>query len=41
MQTTQPPPTMLAEFRAPSWATDWCPRCDWAQTCTDCRALWI
>ena len=31
----------LQEFRAPSWAGDWCPKCDWAQTCTDCRALWI
>lgn len=31
----------MASFKAPSWAGDWCPRCDWAQTCTDCRAGWI
>jgi hypothetical protein len=31
----------ISLFQAPSWAGDWCPRCDWAQTCTDCRAGWI
>jgi hypothetical protein len=31
----------MAAFKAPSWAGDWCARCDWAQTCTDCRAGWI
>lgn len=32
---------LLQEFRAPSWATDWCAKCEWAGTCTDCRAGWI
>lgn len=32
----------MAAFKAPSWAAaDWCARCDWSQTCTDCRAGWI
>ncbi|MHB1261764.1 MAG: hypothetical protein ACYC2H_08615 [Thermoplasmatota archaeon] len=31
----------LSDFKAPSGAADWCPRCDWAQTCVDCRACWI
>jgi hypothetical protein len=31
----------IQEFRAPSWAGDWCAKCDWAGTCTDCRAGWI
>ena len=34
-------PFDMAAFKAPSWAGDWCPRCEWAQTCTDCRAGWI
>ena len=40
MQTNQPRQPLLAEFRAPSWAGDWCPRCEWAQTCSACRAQW-
>jgi hypothetical protein len=31
----------MSAFKAPSWAGDWCPRCDWAQSCLDCRACWI
>jgi hypothetical protein len=31
----------ISLFQAPGWAGDWCARCEWAQTCTDCRAGWI
>ena len=31
----------LSDFKAPSGAGDWCARCEWAQTCSDCRAGWI
>lgn len=32
---------ILLEFKAPAWAAGgWCARCDWAQTCADCRAGW-
>lgn len=24
-------------FKAPSWATDWCPHCGWDATCATCR----
>ena len=31
---------LLSEFKAPSWAGHWCPRCDWDATCPDCRRHW-
>ena len=27
----------IMAFKAPGWATDWCNRCGWESTCTDCR----
>jgi len=25
-------------FKAPNWATDWCPHCGWEAKCGACRA---
>jgi hypothetical protein len=41
MKTNIPKQERLQEFRAPSWAGDWCAKCEWQGTCTDCRAGWI
>lgn len=27
-------------FKAPGWATDWCPSCGWDARCARCRA-WL
>jgi hypothetical protein len=38
--TTNQTNEAILEFRAPPWAGDWCAKCEWQGTCTDCRAGW-
>jgi primosomal protein N' len=28
----------IMAFKAPGWATDWCPYCGWDAKCAQCRA---